>query len=65
MRGLSRTQLAQLMEVDESTVWYWERGKRNPRLENIRALAQALGVPADLVVRALLEAQNSSGDVEV
>ena len=64
LRGLSRAQLAKMLGADASTIWYWERGKRKPRLENIRALAQGLGVPVDLVVRALLEVQNSSGDVE-
>lgn len=46
-KGLSRKDLAQLLNVGQNTIWRWEVGQREPSLEKIRALARALDVTAD------------------
>ncbi|MFF4367286.1 helix-turn-helix domain-containing protein [Streptomyces sp. NPDC001594] len=40
---LSLAEIAALCEVDPSTVWRWERGKRAPRGEPALRYAQVLG----------------------
>ncbi len=48
--GLTQTQLAMQVSVNQSTVAKWERGGM-PERQNLDALAQALGIP----VRELVE----------
>ena len=36
IRGLSRKRLAQILDVDEGTLWRWETGQRKPRGEHAR-----------------------------
>jgi transcriptional regulator with XRE-family HTH domain len=45
-RGLSQEQLAELARLHRTYVSSLERGQRNVGLDNILALADALGVPA-------------------
>lgn len=48
-RGLSQEQLAELADLHRTYVSSLERGQRNVSLDNIHALAHALGVgPRDL-----------------
>ena len=55
-KGLNQTQLAEILGVHEITVRRWELGQREPRLEDIKALAKALGVSeADLLNDSLHE----------
>jgi transcriptional regulator with XRE-family HTH domain len=42
-RQLSQAQLAELIGVEQPTVQRWESGKRVPDLDNLQALARALG----------------------
>lgn len=44
MRGLSQAKLAELIGVEQPTIQRWESGKRVPDLDNLMALAAALGV---------------------
>jgi transcriptional regulator with XRE-family HTH domain len=44
-RGLSQEQLAELAGVHRTYLSSLERGERNVGLDNIHAIAQALGVP--------------------
>ena len=46
-KGLSRKELAQLLNVGQNTIWRWEVGQREPSLEKIQTLARALDVTAD------------------
>ena len=43
--GLSQTQLAEKIGVSLLTLFRWEKGERQPRVDEIKALAKALGVP--------------------
>lgn len=48
--GLNQSQLAEKIGVSLLTLFRWEKGERTPRLEEIKALAKALGVSeADLL----------------
>jgi transcriptional regulator with XRE-family HTH domain len=43
-RGLTQEQLGALTGLTYVAIGDWERGKRNPRRENVKAIAIALGV---------------------
>ncbi|MGH8909219.1 MAG: helix-turn-helix domain-containing protein [Egibacteraceae bacterium] len=53
LRGRSVEQVAEICQVDRSTVERWESGDTKPYPRNRRALAAALGVPLGLLVRAV------------
>lgn len=42
--GLNQTQLAEAVGVSLLTLFRWEKGERQPRLEEIKSLAKALNV---------------------
>lgn len=44
-RGLTQKQLADLLGVSQNAVYNWENGKRQPKLDTLRKISQALGVP--------------------
>lgn len=44
MAGLTQKELAQKVGVPYQTVQFWEQGKRNPKLENVKKIAGALNV---------------------
>jgi len=46
--GLSRPELADLVGVNRGAVYTWEKGSSVPSMLNLGALADALGVSADL-----------------
>lgn len=46
-KGLSQKQLAQLLGVSQPTVSDWESGRKNPTLENLSKIADALGCSVD------------------
>ena len=43
-KNLNQAQLAELCKVDQSTVSYWESGKRVPRLKEVKLIAKILNV---------------------
>ena len=45
-RGFTQEQLAEKMDVAQATVQRWESGKREPKFEQLHALADILGVTA-------------------
>lgn len=48
--GMSQRQLAVALGIDQSAVSFWETGKSEPTLFNLRRLADVLGCkPADLL----------------
>lgn len=49
-RGLSQQALAVLCEVNASQVHRWERGRNEPSVESLRALARALDVSLDELI---------------
>lgn len=48
--GLSRKELAEMLNVGQNTIWRWEAGQREPSLEKIQAIARALGVTTDALM---------------
>lgn len=49
-KGLNQTQLAEKIGVSLLTLFRWEKGERAPRVDEVKALAKALGVSeADLL----------------
>lgn len=53
--GMTQLQLATRLGVTPGTVYNWERGQGEPRASQVAALALALGVSADEIIRALPE----------
>jgi Zn-dependent peptidase ImmA (M78 family)/DNA-binding XRE family transcriptional regulator len=53
LAGLSKTDLASRLGVTPSAVSQWESGAKQPGLDKILVLANALGAPATLLQRAL------------
>lgn len=51
MKKLSQGALARLLEVDKGYISNIENGKKNPTLATIQRLAEALGVPADELLK--------------
>jgi transcriptional regulator with XRE-family HTH domain len=49
-QGLSRERLADMAGVHRDTIYWLERGERNPQLFTIRLLARALDVKASELV---------------
>ena len=49
-KGLSQKELAEELEITPTRLNYWEKGKREPDIEMIRALAQALDVSANILI---------------
>ena len=57
-KGYSLQTLARAIGASPSAISRWERGERVPtRLEQIVALAEALGVPVEELVRMVLARQ--------
>jgi transcriptional regulator with XRE-family HTH domain len=50
--GLTLQQVAIAVGVSKPTVWSWENGKAKPGREKWHAIANALGVPPDLIASA-------------
>jgi transcriptional regulator with XRE-family HTH domain len=42
--GISRSELATRTGLSRPTIWAWESGKTQPRLSNLRVLANVLGI---------------------
>lgn len=53
--GLSQERLALTAGLDRTFVWKIEHGKRNPSLESLFKVSQALGVAPDDLVRQVRE----------
>ncbi|MCE5310755.1 MAG: helix-turn-helix domain-containing protein, partial [Acidobacteriales bacterium] len=47
LRSLSKTDLAKLVRTTHQNVSNWESGARVPKVEMVRRMARALGVPLD------------------
>jgi transcriptional regulator with XRE-family HTH domain len=55
--GYSRKRFARLIQVDESTLWRWERGVRNPCLNYVGTITQVV----EREIRAKEQGQNQTG----
>ena len=49
LKKLSMQRVANTAEIDRTTLWAWEKGKRSPSEANIRILAKILDVNVDLI----------------
>lgn len=47
-RGLTQQQLADKLNINRSTISNYENGNREPRLNELTAIAEALGVSTDI-----------------
>ncbi|WUH96830.1 helix-turn-helix transcriptional regulator [Spirillospora sp. NBC_00431] len=61
-RGLSRSQVAEQLRVSANTVRRWERGKHDPRQENIIEISRLFQAPIEEVERWFLLASMPGGD---
>lgn len=43
-QGLSQQKLAKLSGISQTAIYHWEKGDRNPKLEQVRRIADALEV---------------------
>lgn len=50
-RGLSQIQLGELAGIDNKSISRYENGHRNMGIDDLFRLADALGVPADRLLR--------------
>lgn len=50
--GLTRVELAREIERDHTTIYAWERGKREPRFSDVLKLAEVLGVDVSRFIDA-------------
>lgn len=49
-KGLSQKELAQLLEVGNSTISMYEKGERDPSTKNFKKMAEILEVPMEQLV---------------
>ena len=54
-KDLHGSQIARRVGVSDVVVWKWLNGKSTPKAENIRKLAEALGVSVDEVIACFEE----------
>jgi transcriptional regulator with XRE-family HTH domain len=45
-KGWSRSKLAKLCLVDQQAIYFWETGRRNPRLDNFISICHYTGITA-------------------
>ena len=50
LRGLSQDQLAQLSGVHKNTIWSYEHGMVNPKIDTLQKLCKALNVSLEEMI---------------
>ena len=50
-RGLTQTELAQLINVTQGAISQWENGNSRPTLDNLVAIARALNCSIDDLIK--------------
>jgi transcriptional regulator with XRE-family HTH domain len=63
-KGYSQTDLAKRTEMQPSAISHFENGRRLPSFENLRRLAETLGVSIDYLLGRVEEPKNSGQVVE-
>ena len=48
--GLTQKKLASAMEVSESTVINWEKGRAEPTVSQARKISEVTGIPLDCII---------------
>lgn len=59
-KNISQFYLAKKLNVKQSCISFWEKGKREPNLTQIYNLSKILGCSIDEIVMALLEAKHQN-----
>lgn len=62
-KKLSQSELAQKVGTSQSVIGFYEQGKRKPRLENLKKIADALDVDVNVFLVSQTESKNESADV--
>lgn len=57
---LTQQKMADLLNVKKSTYCLYENGKRQPALKTVVKMSTIFNCPIDIVVNALIEAQDKS-----
>ena len=60
--GLTQKELAEKLYIPYQSINQWERGKRNPKLETLRKIANALGIPLETFIDMSPSVQKESED---
>lgn len=60
--GLTQTELARKCNVPYQSISQWECGLRNPKLETLRKIANALGIPLETFIDMSPSVQKESED---
>lgn len=50
-RGLTQKQLGEKLGVSYQAICFYEKGKRNPKIENIKRIAEALEIPVSYIIK--------------
>lgn len=50
-KGLTQCELAELLEVDQTAISQWERGRAKPRADKLLRLAEILGCTVEELLR--------------
>ncbi|MHB1306800.1 MAG: helix-turn-helix domain-containing protein [Limisphaerales bacterium] len=63
LSGLSKTELAELLNVSVPAVAQWENGAKNPTAENVLAISQVLRVPMGLLMSPMPPQMHQRGPI--
>lgn len=60
---LTQSQVAEIMNVDRSTIRRWEKNKKVPNFDEIKKLSEVYHIPIDCIFLAneLAKSENSKG----
>ena len=63
-KGLSQAELAQLTHLQPSAISHFETGRRAPSFDNLKRLADALGISVDYLLARQDEPKNAGPKVQ-
>jgi len=49
--GYSIKEVSEKLDISRTSIWNWETGKGNPRLETLKCVAELYGVSVDELLR--------------
>ena len=64
-RGLAQKELAEQFNITPTCLNYWEKDKREPNIEMIKALATTLHVSADYLIGVMLPAPDADAQIVI
>lgn len=63
-KGLSQKELAKQAGLSQTSIYYWERGERNPKLEQLQKIANVLNVPVEYLFDTINIGLSTERDLE-